>query len=730
MNVKLNTIVSRFPFPLCSFHSDSDEEESDAPSTRDGSARTSVSVTRRQQRLSSAGSAVTHTALDDGMDGAQAFIQRSSGSSTSTMDRTQSAARTAASRGRGRTVDLVRVASSMWNAELQRSATTAAPTVCVLRPPPFVFDNVVYRAASAYVLPSGVVRLVTYGSVPATRRIAHRVRRALKEAYTPAAVRRAAKAERHLLRAVFDVGSGAGDAAGCTKTRTSGARQDNDEGLSLADALAKSTSRAVTKAAGHETEVGAAPTAGGDGDGLKIDFIQSVATPRWSDIAGLRAALFCAPTKTGDAAPEGVGDGDESVRTLHLTSVPENQLTGSTRVADESVGHVAASASPSPFVQPVAVSRASVNVRGDAPLAWWRWFLAAGTQQGSGASAVVSPPTAASLSEAAAGGGGGQEELGGVAHSPATAPSEVALPADRVWTCAGHSDVPPSSPQAAAFVRFLAHKRLCVAHHVVSFKVRRNASQSSIQLLLEWNTAPFVQPSFTNVPRFKASAASQLPTGGAPKWQTAVEATPHTQGDESRGQSGLRLRLTSRQINAAETSRRDGREGWVSEASVANFFLESTFIAESTLPYGLESTRPSPGLEDGALTSAPPDALDAVRSPSAWGGKEERKLTLPDSASTTTAELYDATVTSLQRTQTGKTGQGAPKSAQPGHCGLWKRQRHAEAEKSAPVVTEQVSCMIHRTGRVQLSTGTEGAIRQLCDVLLIPFLVSTADLTL
>ncbi|KPA83702.1 hypothetical protein ABB37_01956 [Leptomonas pyrrhocoris] len=729
MDVKLHTIVSRFPFPFPTLDDDDEVLESTSHAAESVGGR----APRRVAPLVS-----SHRATAEGVDGAHAYVLAAAATSSPSV--TESARSSPSRKGVSRgteSVDLTKLASRLWNTELQRAAATAAPTVCVFRPPPFVLDHTAYRGASVYVLPSGVVRLVTYGAVTATLRIARRVQAMLGEAYLPSVARRAAREERRLLRAVLDAGSDEVGRAKCEE----GAKETapTDAGVSLAAALASNDERSprsflLTRPPGRtgRTHADATPTHR-DVKGkraraqqgrtvehaeelpdtaLKIDFIQSMATPRWDEVAGLREAFFAETNRRGNAeaspavvsASVAVGQAYPLSDTHDCRSAPGAPSQGEI-TADSALFFSLKSATP------VRVARASVNVRGDAPMAWWRWYLAASTQRdrdgplldsSSGAGAQL---TAADRSSAK-----DQDD-----ENSATATMEHADGTGGFWTCAGHKEVSPTSHSAAFFVRYLQHKRSFVPHHVVSFKVRRNASLSSIQLLLEWNAAAppasgrNLQRSVLTTPRVPLQTSLRLPLGSA----SAANYSAAAKTDEDAQPSGAHVggEAPPASSTAAAAGTQHSPEAWVTEASAANFFLESTFIAESAAPYGLESTRASTGRE--AETSLPPVSEGSSSSFDVSAGKRGRaeKALSPASDFHDLQELHPSAKVTVKES--------------------WKRQRHTQAVRAAaPATTEPVSCLIYRSGRVRLTTGSEAAIRQLCDVLLIPFLVATADLAL
>jgi hypothetical protein len=677
MDVRLNTIVTRFLFPVA--HLSDEEEENCEPTSSGGelALKRSANSRRRPSHISVSTYRPPSPTIEEGLDGSHAYVLAATDAATSTTDDNRNAARSSSSRI-GASLDLVRLASCVWNSELQRSAATAAPVACVVRPSPPVFNNVAYRGPSVYVLPSGIVRMVTYGSVSATRRIACRVRNALREAYLPAAVQNAAKEERRLLDAVLGVGIGEQRAATPCEEGYDKPHEEKS-GVSLADALSGSSSadKGSTPEAADATD-----------DWLKVDFIQSVATPRWDEVAGLREALF--PHASGRPEVSLQADGDDvDHAVLGVGDLRTEQLQPDT---PSIAGEVIAPVFPVGRVSPVAVTRASVNVRGDAPLAWWRWFLDSPSAHAGGEPLQPLPKTTASAVNDA-----------DVPTSTSTA-TEVPDATFRFWTCAGHTDIAPASPSAAFFTRFLQLKRSAASRHVVTFKIRRNASQNSLQLLLEWTTSPPPPPSPGMLPTTLLDAR-----GPRVSLRTSLH-LPLANKDGRQGQS-LPLSTAKEPSWPALATTHDTGEAWVNESSAANVFLESTFIAESTLPYGLESTtRPSVGLEMGASVSTPHGCAALSLPPLSRGSVEEEVRRPP-----LTVVGGVSTACSLAR---------------PVHRILPTTVRRAKRDKPTPGVTEQVSCLIHRTGRVQLSTRSEAAIRQVCDVLLIPFLVATADLAL
>ncbi|KPI86131.1 hypothetical protein ABL78_4823 [Leptomonas seymouri] len=734
MDVKLSTIVSRFPFPFRHLHDD-DEEDWSAGNAAVRGVRRDAPVT------------VSSHPTEEGMDGAYAYVPKAAAASPtpSTEAHRLAASRKRVSRGE-ESLDLTKLASCMWNAELQRSATTAAPTVCVLRPPPFVFDNTAYRGASVYVLPSGVVRLVTYGSVAATQRIARRVQQMLSEAYWPPAARSAAREERRLLRAVFDTESFGGPHG--TLREVPQATESVGGGLSLAAALSSDdlrsaalfqrtrppsqTGRASCVAASQrnpkETKDMSQTTPAVDAcksldESLKVDFIQSVATPRWGELAGLREVLFAESNarSNAEAAPPVVSEGVAVGQTRSLADAHGTRSAPSAISEDEVTGPDQAQGLKA--VIPLNAVRASVNVRGDAPLAWWGWYLAASSQRGSdGHLMASSPDTGPRVVSADV---ASTKDQGEKSLATTAAATEQVDGTSRFWTCAGHREVSPTSPHAVLFVRYLQHKRVLVAHHVVSFKVRRNASQSSIQLLLEWNSAAPPPPSAlsTQQPglmalRVSLQSSRGLPPGSA---NVATTSTAAKAGDDANPRA-VHASGAMQPASAVAACPQQPNEAWAPEASVSHLFLESTFIAESVMPYGLELARASTGREDDV--SALPARNVSSLGPSA--PPLEKAESLPLAASALGDSERGSVLTGVPPLERQPLKTGANESFL--SHGVSLRQQTRTTEKAAAATAEQVSCLIHRTGRVQLSTGTEAAIHQVCEVLLIPFLMATAEM--
>lgn len=676
MDVKIDTVLSRFLFPF-PYHHDGDAE-SDAVTRGTG---------RAGNRLLSTASLSSHPPAERGMDGTFAFVSAAGSVAESTSTSTPPV------------LDLTRLASNLWYSELKFSpGSSATPTACMVFPPPCVFGNQVCRGASLSVFPSGLVRLFTYGGEEATLRTAGRVRQMLREAHSPVEVRRAAREERRLLRAVF-----------AEETMDENGVEE-EAGMSLAAALAGGDEKAVegnvsrrtpfpslfpqtkgaratrstTRRREEEEEEGADADVDIDENDLdalrdivKIDFMKAIATPCWPELLRLRESLFASPADS----LEGGGDGEERERK---------------KVDDGAPSRASSSANQHEAYASGRLTR--LNVRGDAPLAWWRWFLSASLSTSSSSGKKVREAAELFLSET--------QERGVPHRGSASAAAPSLLPttlseeeADGgFWGCEGHRDVLPTSPAAQRFVAYLRYKRSLIAHHVLSFKVSRNARQSGVHLSVEWNktAAPRVVAAVAP-PRVPLTLAATV-TGH----ESAQSGSPASEGG-IRGEVAVRSAAggAPRSLNLGRAAQQPsitgvsaphgGTEGWVTEASAANFFLESTFIAESTTPYGLESTRPS--LE-----------LTPQRG----------------SAAAVQVKNQESTVDSFS---------GTPAVAA-GSRSLSRREgeKPRKVRKTEPA-TEQVSCILHSTGSVVVSAGSEVAIQQVVDILIVPFLVATANMT-
>ena len=717
MDVRINTIVSRFSIP---FQQINDDDAITPASTATAVSATSSAAPRRDALNTSFRDAFT----EEGMDGAHAYVLSSAAFTAplSSVDHYKGSSQKNPAHD-GPLVDLTKLVSCMWNAELQRTAALTAPTACVLRPPPYVLDNTVYRGASAYVLPSGVVRLVTYGCVEATRRIAHRVRQSICDACLPSAVRRAAREERLLLDAVF-AAEDASESSPVRPKKEGAESTSGDASLSLAVALATCATGALgtSHAAAHRQREGADEKAKEKAedhphsfDFLKIDFIQSAAAPCWGEIAGLRESFFTERAPTQEAREE--------------VSWPDTQ-TPETSSGTAATGARCVPSFAAP-ITPARVRRASVNVRGDAPLAWWQWYLAASEQpdkDDAPVQALIDAQEHNASSSSISDGDRGNKVDDDAETSAAMGHSD---PTSRFWTCAGHADVPPSSVRAAAFVRYLRDQRARVAHHVVSFRVRRNASQSSIQLLLEWNTAaPPASARATvssAVPSVPLLPSHGLSWGGPSLKTDSTVSAP----EKAAFLSATRADTSLPPATLAPSNARSAGVAWVTEASAANFFLESTFIAESTMSYELESARPGTvGAEEAlpVLSTQEKEALGSAEDIHHFG-RDGAGQTLPSEAQ---KKALPTSAASRMAPSVQSPAGGTLASPRLGDMLKGKRRTTTATATATPavVMTEQVSCLVHRTGRAQLSTGSELAIRQVCEVMLIPFLVATADLTL
>ncbi|CAG9568886.1 conserved hypothetical protein [Leishmania major strain Friedlin] len=779
MDVKLGTIISRFTFTLPSLYDDGrDDYDATVSSPDDAATEESCGVAftsgthcdeaRKTPKTTQAGSR-SHVArfgapasptekLD--ITGAYAFVSHGGAASSASLaapsspppllgraaargDRNNSTVAApqhdVGDRGGGAVrygtslhlPDLVQLAAHAWNVELHCGSTGAA-SHCVLRLPPFVLGSTLYRGPVVYVLASGVVRMATHGSVAATELLARRVRDALHEACKPLAVRRAAREELLLMRAVLedslsdmleDEGGEEGPARHlCTAVLKAEARLPSS-GVSLSTALAADT--AMSSQHGRRAAFGSSAAAARIGPmardkaghglptlvstpsvlsarGCKIDFLQAVATPRWDEIVGLRASLF---------APASAAPGSE------------NSGGGGVAKADRD-----AEGAPR-----VSVRRASVNVRGDAPMEWWRWYLGVqaddhgvGGGDGSGAArrGGGAPSAAAANSEEPFPGDcSGVPLLGswlsGDASEGGNADARSSNKTTGFWTCAGYADASPEN--AASFVHFLQRRRALLAHHVASFKLRRQATQNSLQILLDWRTATPPTPPAPPAPLSAAAA----PLMGRPPLARALVGHPMAVA-QPLPDSG------TPSVPAAPTRTNISGNTWVTEASAANFFMESTFIAESAAPFELESVR----MPTDRMSSADP----ALPVSMALGDRNVANpcgstALAPDSGCGSMSALlepsvghsvlrYDSSSSKDDRTA----AKAAPEKRMRGVAAA--QASAANRDEAASAAMEHVTCLIHRTGRVQMTAASELALRQMCAMLLIPFLVATAEVEL
>ncbi|CAJ1986189.1 hypothetical protein conserved [Leishmania donovani] len=778
MDVKLGTIISRFAFTFPSLYDDGrDGHDAAVSSSEDADAEESCGVaftsgarcdeSRKTAKTTQTGSRSHATRLGapasptEKLDitGAYAFV--SDGGAASSVSLTASPppilGRAAARGDRGNSTvappqhgvgdrgdgavrcgtplhlpDLVQLAAHAWNVELHRGSTGAA-SHCVLRLPPFALGRTLYRGPVVYVLASGVVRMATHGSVAATELLARRVRDALHEACKPLAVRRAAREELLLMRAVLedslsdmleDEGGEEGRARHlCTAVLKAEAKLPS-RGMPLATALAGDT--ATSSQHGRRAAFGSSSTAARVGSlahdkaghgpltlvstplvhsarACKIDFLQAVATPRWDEIAGLRASLF---------APASAAPGSEHINSGGGVAKVDRDAEGAPRVS---------------------VRRASVNVRGDAPMEWWRWYLGVQADDhgvGGGDGSGVARRGGGATSAAAAnsekpflGDRSGVPRLGpglsGDASEGGNADARSSNKTTGFWTCAGYTDASPEN--AAKFVRFLQRRRALLAQHVASFKLRRQATQNSLQILLDWRTATPPSPPAPPPPLSAAAA----PLVGRPPLARALvgHLTAVAQPLIDSGTPS---------VPAAPARTSTSGNAWVTEASAANFFMESTFIAESTAPYGLESVR----MPTDRISSADP-ALPA--SMVLGDGNVENPCgstaLTPDSGRGSMSALlepnvghsalrYGSSSNKDDRTAT----KAAPENRKRGVAAA--QASAAKRDEAAAAAMEHVTCLIHRTGRVQMTAASELALRQVCAMLLIPFLVATAEVEL
>ncbi|CAJ1017003.1 hypothetical protein, conserved [Leishmania lindenbergi] len=750
MEVKLGTIISRFAFILPSLYDDGCDDygavvssSSDDEDTEDGRRGVCTSATYRDEtertaavaptgsrvNLTSSGTPVS-PAERLGLTGAYAFVGYGSALSSASLT-TSSSSLCGLDRGASLHLpDLVLLAARAWNVELHRGSTGAA-SHCVLRLPPCVVGTTLYRGPVVYVLASGVVRMTTHGSVAATEVLARRVRGVLQEACKPLAVRRAAREESQLLRAVLDdsllsIVEDEDEDEVCERcpysavlraemelpsngmpltTTLAGDARTNDQhsrkSVCGASSTAARTRALAADKAGHDRSTLALTPSMPCTKSCTIDFVQAVATPRWDEIAGLRAALFT--PASGSLGSEDGGGVDVAKGDRDAGAVPR-----------------------------VPVRRASVNVRGDAPMEWWRWYLdVQADDRGVGAGDLnrIAPSGGGTVSAAAA--NTGKPLFGGLGGAPLQAVSlqrsglnddavNEGVPAESrpnemtgFWTCAGYADASPAA--ASKFVHFLQRRRALLAHHVVSFKLRRQATQNSLQILLNWRTT--------------TSPSSSLPLSATPPPLT-VPLTGHPL--LARGLVGRSTAATQPPPDlgpppgpAAESTECRSGNAWVTEASAANFFIESTFIAESTAPYGLESVRRSTDQNSPAEPALPASRAsgdgkaesEACRTVLTSGGGRESMSLLPEHDVGHSVVRYDGR--SVTKAVPEKRGRGAAAFRTSGT----KRE-------AATVAVEHVTCVIHRTGRVQMTAASELALRQMCATLLIPFFVATAEVEL
>lgn len=754
MDVKLSTIISRFVFTLPSLYDDGrDGYDAVVPSPDDEGTEESCGVAyaraahcdeaRTTARTTQTGltSPVTRSGVPAspteqlGITGACAFV-RDGGAASSTPQLILGRAAARGNSGRSTVEtpqhgvgdregggvwwsasphlpDLVRLAAHAWNVELRRGSAGAA-SHCVLRLPPFTFGKTLCRGPVVCVLASGVVRMATHGSVAATELLARRIGDALHEACEPLAVRRAAREELLLMRAVLE-DDGEEEARArrrCTAALKAEARLPSS-GMSLSTALAGDAATGgqhgrrsafgssltgarlgslVHDKAGHALPTLASTPSALSARACKIDFVQAVATPRWDEIAGLRASLF-APTSAAPGTEKGGGGGVAKV---------DRDAEGAPRVS---------------------VRRASVNVRGDAPMEWWRWYLGAqaddhgvGGGDGSGvawrgggatstAATKLGKPLLGDRSGVPLPGPGLSGDASEGGNTDARGPNKTT----GFWTCAGYADASPEN--AAKFVRFLQRRRALLALHVASFKLRRQATQNSLQILLDWRT---VTPPPPPAPPPPLSAAAAPLARGLVGHLTAVGQPLPDSGAPS--------------VSAAPARTDTSGNAWVTEASAANFFMESTFIAESTAPYGLESVRRPTDRVSSADPALPASMVSGDGSVENLYGST---APTPDSGRDSMSALLEPTVghSALWRDSSrnsSKDDRTATKAAPQ------KRKRGVAAAQisTAAAAMEHVTCIIHRTGRVQMTAASELALRQMCAMLLIPFLVATAEVEL
>ncbi|KAG5486742.1 hypothetical protein LSCM1_07997 [Leishmania martiniquensis] len=731
MDVAVGTIVSRFAFTLPRLCDDSgdggedvlpssddegtvnscdvaytsatccDEAPASATPTRTGAGSRDTQFGASASKTENVGATGAYAFVPDGRTSASASLTASSpspyvlgrgGARSSGSDGTATAAQRGDGDRRGGAMrrgalpyvpNLLQLATRAWNVELCRGPTGSA-SHCVLRLPPFVDGTSIYRSPVVYVLASGVVRLMTHGSVAATEVVARRVRAALHEACTPLAVRRAAREESRLLRAVLDdtltgISNDKDEDEDCARRLRCVALHAevnlSSSDMSLATALAgeamasgahgrkaasaPSPATASTRPLAGKDE-GRAPSALAEKI-CTIDFVQAVATPRWDEIAGLRAALF-APDSDALVKEDGGG----------AIAADEH------RAVEETFR--------------VSVRRASVNVRGDAPMEWWRWYL--DVQAGLSDDAANEEATAAhTLSKAAC-----------------------------FRTCAGHAGASPTA--ATKFVSFLLRRRALLAHHIRSFKLRRQATQNSLQILLDWRTATPLPPPAPPLLSAAAAAAAPQSLVGRPLSAEASLSGKLRAVEEPLPDAGTPTAL-------AAPTRVSGGGAWVTEASAANFFMDSTFIAESTAPYRQESVRmprdnaepaePAPLASRASGDETPGNSADSTAY--RWDGGRDGKSAFyehhsrPSNLRRDKSQTDDDTTTAKAAPAKRKRVAVAPGTA------MAKRAKAA----ATTAVVEHVTCLIHRTGRVQMTAASELALRQMCALLLIPFLVATAD---
>ncbi|KAG5511215.1 hypothetical protein JKF63_07157 [Porcisia hertigi] len=741
MDVKISNILTRFAFTIPSLYDDDDGYDavvsSDDEDTRDfahvkatdrHAAGMRDAVTRADWKHHSSRFISSESPSDAShITGAYAFVSNCGASSVPLPIPSSGPARNSSSsklftvktqhgvdsRGggsvrRGASLhlpDLLQLAARSWNVELHRGPTGVA-SHCVLRPPPYVVGTTLYRGPVVYVLASGVVRMATYGSVAATNALARRVRDALHEACAPLAMRRAAREEFLLLRAVLD-------------EPLSGVAKSKDHSEGGAQTPCSAVLQAETQRPNNTMSFGTGfPGDGRAGRGLPtvppalcekactIDFLQAVATPRWDEIAGLRASLFA--TASACLGGEGGVGVDEDGRVAK--GIPRR----------------------------VPVRCASVNVRGDAPMEWWKWYL---NVQADDLSPSELLKSAAAVNR--------YETLHGdfaTLHSrndslqPAGRSNGVAEEGDTsaryqektkgFWTCAGHTDASPAT--AANFVRFLRRRRALLAHHVVSFKLRRQATQSSLQILLDWRTTP--PQRITSSPMSAAAAAAPIPApvpapsaaplaGCSPLARPLISAPPVGVAQAPPDPSAPPASADPPNVHTSS-------RGWVTEASAAHFFMESTFIPESTAPCGMESVRLPMG---GHGVPAEPAAFahGELRDERVGNAVVETAIPLDCGGHDRMSVLFgNDKGHAVLCNDSALGGDGSAIKAAPAkrmRGGIASGTSPAKGDKHATAV-EHVTCIMHCTGRVQITAASELAVEQMCAVLLIPFLVATAEI--
>lgn len=795
MEITVHTITSRFLFTLP--HIDRDAEDarvySDDDEGSNAAAETASSSHARVAHRQSTSSLEQRDATEMGrvLTGAYAFVPAGAAPALSSLlhstapghsrgDARRAGSAAVAARasldehqdGAPQLPDLLRIASRSWNVELCRGAT-GAPSHCVLRTPPYLVDGVLYGGATVQVLASGVVRMMTRGSVHATHVLAQRVRDALQEACVPRQARRAAREERLLLRHVLrhppsdiisDDDADEQPEEGRLLTERAGSAAPQRAPVQRVE-LVRGTARAVGEAAPPPSLAAAlagadpaVPLSGTDGAALRqpppvsatraspapqradhvhapcctIDFVQAVATPRWIEIARLRDDLFgqtgaaaATTTTTGDAsaadaaaaaeaevmtAQEGVEGGDAERESEN--DQPPPQQDGPPPPSSASGAPAAVARQPGP------VRRASVNVSGDAPLAWWRWFLRgpAGTIEEGHTGGNTARSRASKVKAAKAEGEAGADE------APAAALQQTRSDVDGdggFGVCAGHKSA--SAAASATFVRYLQHQRARLAHHLVAFTVRRHTSMHSLQLALEWRSTepPPRRPPAATQPLHPLASALRgtLVSGGGLRLSLSPAAPASASMTVNPG--------ATRTSGTAHSSTNGGPQ-WVTEASAAHFFTDSTFIAESTTPYGLESVRVDCGDDAGTRGTAAGTAttalgeLPVVASSGGWTSR----TTSPADALTAAAAPPSPPSSFVVQSSAATPTAPAKRSRRGGAVtsGLTSSALHDG-------LVEHVTCVLHSTGRVSLTAASEAALRQLCEVLLIPFLVATANIT-